>query len=171
MTSHAKHKTLLPGKKRISPSRKMDLSKALILRAKGNSFKDIAPLVGLKSGQAVSRSISNFLDAIPSDEQITLLDKLKINSLKGTLGRMIVGLNSEDKIENASLNNVAYALTQVNQALRLEQDKSTTNVAYADALSQLKRAKEDLKKLNDSNTSEADVVPEQPYTIPVVTQS
>jgi hypothetical protein len=88
---------------------------------------------------------------------------------------MAVALNDPGKIESASLNNVAYALTQVHGALRLEEGKSTSNLSYCDTLKALREAKDELKKLNESNTQilPAEVSPpkEEPYSIPIIRES
>lgn len=161
----------LKGKKRINIKRKMDLNKALILRAKGMSYNDIAPLTGVANGSVVRKGIENFLQSIPSDDILERLDKLKIPILKSTLGNLVSCLNDPDKIKMASLNNAAYAFTQVYNALRLEQGKSTANISYADSLAALKAAKNELKLLNESNTSVQTEEPEQEYVIPIIKET
>lgn len=168
MTSHAKCKTLLPGKKRISSKRKMDFNKALILRAKGNSYRDIAKQVGVSNGSVVRSAINNFLNALPDTDQLNRLDKLKIPVLKASLGNLLVAMNDPNKIQKASLNNAAYALTQVHTALRLEEGKSTSNVSYADTLRALKLAKEELRMLNESNGQVSGAEPQESFTIPII---
>jgi len=94
---------------------------------------------------------------------------MKVPLLKATLARTLNGLNDPDKMEKASLNNVAYALTQVHTALRLEEGKSTANVSYADALRELKAAKMELKNLNENNPpAAAGAEVPQTYNIPII---
>ena len=161
--------------KRHSPKRKMDLNKALILRSKGMSYTDIAHKVGVSNHSVVSKGIKNFLASLPSNEQLKELERLKIPILKATMSKMVVGLNDQDKMKAASLNNVAYAFTQVHTALRLEEGKSTSNVSYADSLKALKDAKEELRKLNESGPPAASIPPvvvsDPEYTIPIIMQS
>lgn len=161
----------LMGKKRVSSKRKMDLNKALILRAKGISYNNIAPLVGVSNGSVVRKGIENFLQSIPSDDILERLEKLKIPILKSTLGNLVSCLNDPDKIKSASLNNAAYAFTQVYNALRLEQGKSTSNISYADSLAALKAAKNELKLLNESNSQQDEEEPEGEYVIPVIKET
>lgn len=159
-----------PKRKRMSSPRKINLVKAVALRSRGMTYNDIAPLVGLApgNGQGVKKSIDSFLETLPDKETLERFESLKIPALQATMGKMIEGLNDSDKLSKASLNNVAYSLTQVNQALRLEQDKSTANIAYADALSALKQAKQELNKLNDIASERTAPVTEEPFTIPVI---
>jgi hypothetical protein len=159
-----------PKRKRLSLPRKINLPKAVALRSRGMSYNDIAPLVGLApgNGAGVRKSIDSFLSNIPDKETLERFETLKIPALQATMGKMIEGLNDFDKLSKASLNNVAYSLTQVNQALRLEQDKSTANIAYADALSALKQAKLELNKLNDISPERTAPECPEPFIIPVI---
>ena len=82
------------------------------------------------------------------------------------MGRISVDI--PDKLEKASLNNTAYALSQVHGALRLEQGQSTSNISYADALASLREAKTELKKLNESVQQETCAPAAEPEAIPII---
>ena len=50
---------------------------------------------------------------------------------------MVQAMMDPESIAKASLNNRAYAFTQVHNARRLEEGKSTSNVSYADFTRQM----------------------------------
>jgi len=137
------------GKRRV----KRNTIEALELHNNGVSCEKIAKLQGVSKATIV-RDISKLTELMPDNTVLDNLDKHKISLLKATLYNMLSGLNESDKMEKASLNNVAYALTQIHTALRLEEGKSTSNVSYADALRELKLAKKELSEINRSSARE-----------------
>ncbi len=161
---------IIKSKIKRKPKKDRNILQTLDLRKSGMSLKDIGDIQGVDR-QTVALDIARLNALIPNNSTIESLDKMKVPILKGTMLKLIEGMNSQDKLKDASLNNAAYAFTQVHTALRLEEGKSTSNVSYADSLRALKEAKEELKKLNDSNEDVVCVEPEPEYSIPIVRQS
>jgi len=141
---------------------KRNTIEALELHNNGVTCENIAKLQGVSKATIV-RDIRKLTEIIPHNTVLDKLEKHKISLLKTTLYNMLSGINDPDKMKSASLNNVAYALTQIHTALRLEEGKSTSNVSYADALRELKLAKKELSEINRSSPQEfhesADSIP------------
>jgi len=91
------------------------------------SYPQIAKLTG-KSIDTVHTCFHRFLDRLGSPADVEAYENSKKELLSLTEERLVATLTDPDKLEKASLNNVAYALTQVHTALRLEKGKSTSNI-------------------------------------------
>jgi hypothetical protein len=71
--------------------------------------------------------------------------------LKATEATLLSNLLNKDKLQKASLNNVAYAYQQVFNARRLESNQSTSNVSVS-IEARLRRALDSGKQHNSENT-------------------
>ncbi len=162
---------IIKSNRKRKPKKDRNILQTLDLRKSGMSLQDIGDIQGVDR-QTVALDIARLNKLIPNNTTIESLDKMKVPILKGTMLKLIEGLNSQEKMKDASLNNAAYAFTQIHTALRLEEGKSTSNVSYADSLRALKEAKEELKKLNNFNDAviKAELEPAE-YIIPIVRQS
>ena len=69
-----------------------------------------------------------FLKNLGTAADVESYENAKQQLLSHTEERLMATLLDEDKLEKASLNNVAYAFTQIHTALRLEKGKSTSNI-------------------------------------------
>jgi len=92
------------------------------------TYRQISDITGNTPG-GVHRAYQNFLDAIGTSEDIDTYANARTQLLNATEERLLATVLDQDKLEKASLNNVAYALTQVHTMRRLEQGRSTSNVA------------------------------------------
>ncbi len=93
----------------------------------GLSFKEIAKITGVTKS-AIHQRWHRLLSVLPNKQEIQTYIDNKPTVLQGAELAMVGSLLDQSKIKKASLNNVAYALTQVSQLRRLEEGKSTVNI-------------------------------------------
>jgi len=74
---------------------------------------------------------------VQSPEIIEQYQNSRANLLTSAELQMVQAMMDPESIAKASLNNRAYAFTQVHNARRLEEGKSTSNVSYADFTRQM----------------------------------
>lgn len=110
---------------RESKSRRIDRT-VLELRAKNVPVPAIAASVGL-SVPAVEVRISKLRNILQSMDKLDDWEKQKANLLSAAQHELLKSMLREDKLEKASVNNLAYALTQVHTATRLERNQATAN--------------------------------------------
>ena len=110
---------------------KVDLAIALEMRLKkGKTFQEIADFFHV-SPQAVHQRLRDFMTVIQSPEALQAFQNSKQDILSAVEFKLVSQLLDADKLKGASINNIAYALQNVFNMNRLEQDKSTSNVAHA----------------------------------------
>ena len=112
------------------------------------SYEQIGTLVG-SSRQNVQQRIRALIGDLPNNEEIQAVNDSFIPILKGIRSILSKNLVDSGKLKEASLNNVAYAFDKVNNAVRLEEGKSTQNVAYADMSREMKELDRDIRELQD----------------------
>lgn len=103
------------------------LSTILLNECKGVPRTISAEHFGL-THRAVNDVIEYFKPIFQEIEQVPRYRQVKSELLDAAELKMLKSLLSEDKIEKASLNNVAYAFQQVFQAGRLQRGQSTANI-------------------------------------------
>ena len=92
------------------------------------SFRQIADITGNTPG-GVHKSYQQLLDTLGTRHDIDAYSNARAQLLGAVEHRLVASIVDPDKLEKASLNNVAYALTQVHTMRRLEQGQSTNNIA------------------------------------------
>ena len=108
---------------------RIDLGQALELRFKKNStLQEIGDHFGV-TRQAVSRKLRAFMHLLSSEDGISAYREARRNLLTAAELKLMEAVVDKAKIKDASLNNAAYALKEVHNMRRLEEDKSTANVA------------------------------------------
>ena len=128
---------------------KVDKVRAIELKSAGEiTYDEIAKIQGV-TPQAIHKAIK---DLLPNDNT-QLYKQHKADILDNTALRMLIAVD-DDKIKDASLNNIAYAFGQINNAARLERGESTQNVAY-DARIISANIAELRQMLNDNNVIDA----------------
>ena len=112
-------------------SGKVDIAIALEMRfKKGKTLQEIADHFGVTTS-AVSQRLKNFMTILQDPEALKAWTNTKTEILSAVEIKLVSQLLNADKLKGASLNNVAYALQNVFNMNRLEQDKSTANIAHA----------------------------------------
>lgn len=111
---------------------KIDVAKALTLRLQRKlTFEEIASKFGV-SRQAVQQALDKFNKFIESPENTAAYQDNKAQLLDTAQFKILNELLDSEKLEKASINNLAYAYSQLDQSARLERGQSTANIAYAD---------------------------------------
>ena len=110
---------------------RVDVAIALELRLKkGKTIQEIADHFGVCK-QAVSQRLRAFMGILQTPDALKAYQNSKTDILSAVELKLVSQLLDGDKLKDASLNNVAYALQNVFNMNRLEQDKSTSNIALA----------------------------------------
>jgi predicted DNA-binding protein YlxM (UPF0122 family) len=104
---------------------------------KGLTMQQIADHFGVDKS-AVSRAIHGFLAILEKPESIQSYKKSKPNVLTAVEMRLVEELINPDKLKEASLNNVAYAMQQIHNILSQE-TKSGSIEGKASAVSAIFR--------------------------------
>ena len=113
---------------KLRRKRSLDLDKALKLRfVNGLTEPEIASYFGV-SKQAVNQQLMPFRKLMAGEGMLKTFENNYDRILTNVSMILISDMLDPAKREKASLNNVAYAFTQINQALRLHRGESTLNV-------------------------------------------
>jgi predicted DNA-binding protein YlxM (UPF0122 family) len=104
---------------------------------KNKTMQEIADHFGVDIS-AVSRAIRGFLTVLDNPESIQAYRKSKANILTSVEMKLVSALVNSDKLKDASLNNVAYALQQVSNILNQE-GKSGDQAGDSAAISAIHR--------------------------------
>jgi len=97
------------------------------------TFQEIADRMHV-SKSSVVRACHRLATLIPHPAQVEAYKNVKVELFNAVEQQLLASLMQPEKHEKASLNNVAYALTQVHTALRLETNQSTANVGIVSKL-------------------------------------
>ena len=100
------------------------------MRMAGASYPDIASVFGV-SKQAVCQAVKPLIDKIGDTGQLRAYQSHKADVLEGAQLALVGDLIDKDKRKKATLGNVAYAVRNLNDMIRLERDQATSNVAVA----------------------------------------
>ncbi len=138
-----KKKTLPPDSKTVSETNQsidnlddtldtthnsIDVIKALTLRVKNHlSYTEIANRMGVPRA-TVHHRLSRLFKLI---DDPTLTDAYRANKapiLEAVEMKLAAEMLDDDKLQKASLNNIAYSLSQVGNMVRLERNQSTGNI-------------------------------------------
>ena len=131
------HKSALAKALTVSPNRipidnqvkKFDVQEAVKLRFINKlTFQEIADKFGV-SPQAVFKRIRGLIEIINDPQLNQAYADNRAELLTGAERVLLSAVVDREKIKSASLNNAAYALRQVHDMRRLEQDLSTANIA------------------------------------------
>jgi len=112
------------------PEKKLtwDLGKAIELRlSRGLTYQEIADKLGV-GRTTVYDKVRRVLGLLDAPNLNKAYEKTRVETL-GAVERVMIGqLADPDKLEKASLNNVAYAFQQVHNARRLESNLATEHI-------------------------------------------
>lgn len=134
----------------IQPVAKIDLDKAVKLKfLHGNTDENIAKIFGT-SRQAVTKRLKPFHDILTDQGTLDTFRGNYTNILRNSSFTLMQALHDPDKIEAASLNNVAYAFNTVANHLRLEENKTTDNVGFQGLVAHIQKSADDLDNMKDA---------------------
>jgi len=110
---------------------KVDISLALKLKfVNGLTDSEIANQFGVTK-QAINQQLAPFRRLLAGEGLLNAYRQNFDKILENVSMELLFDLLDPAKRKSASLNNVAYAFTQINQALRLHRGESTLTVSYA----------------------------------------
>ena len=115
--------------------KRVDVSKALRLRMKGATYQEIADIQGV-SPQAIEQRLSSFISLIKDPEAVTAFRDSEAEILDAARLKLVKNLVEKADDEKASVNNLAYAFTQIHNATRLIRGESTSNISQLTAIIQ-----------------------------------
>jgi hypothetical protein len=137
----------------------VDLSQAVKLKfINGLTDPEIGRLQGVTK-QAINQALEPF--------KVLMSDNNTLKTFEDNYDRILTHVNMQlmsaildpVKIKKASLNNVAYAFTQINQALRLHRGESTATIDVHNSTTQLKDLEAKRQELLDQKRQIVDVTP------------
>jgi len=91
-------------------------------------LRQIGKLTGIPY-QTIHQALRPFDNIINKPESLQIYNNSRAEVLSAIEMELLVALADKERIQKASLNNVAYAFNQVHSARRLEQGLSTDNLA------------------------------------------
>jgi hypothetical protein len=113
---------------RTKNGKRIDIMQVIKLRdVNGLSYGQIGKHLGY-SVPHISRVYRKFKELLPSTEILTTYNDNRTSLLSGIELKLLEQLHKDDKLKDASLNNVAYTIGQVSSLRRLESGQSTANI-------------------------------------------
>ena len=136
---------------------KFDIGQALALRLNNAlSYQEIAEKLDV-SRQAVHQRLQPFIRALEDPQAIQAFERNEPHLISAAKLRIYTHILDDDTLKKASLNNLAYAYDKLNYVKRLEEDKSTANIAYADTKRMLQEYNKQLGIDPDNEDEEIDI--------------
>ena len=112
-----------------SRSKGTSLRTIVEMRLQGLSGSEIARRLGITK-QAVSKRLKGALGILDGDRLETYREN-RVAVLELLEEQILSEMVNPDRIKKASVNNLAYAFTQLHNARRLESNQSTANLSLA----------------------------------------
>jgi len=136
------------------------LANIVDMKLRGMTGVEIGKYFGV-SRQAIQQRLDGIWDKLDT-EKLEAYRANRVALLEASELEVLSWLVKNDKLEKASGNNLAYMLTQVHQARRLEAGESTQNVALHSIVEQLEREERERRSRRDVQPAEPqDVVIDQ----------
>jgi len=112
---------------------KIDITEAFKLRfQKHLTYKEIAERMGV-AAPSVHGALKRFLHILHNPEESATYEQNRAQILTAVEFRLVNQLVNKKKIKAASLNNIAYAVAQINNMIRLEKGQPTAITEHLDA--------------------------------------
>jgi hypothetical protein len=112
---------------------KIDLAEAFKLKFKNNyTYRMLADRYGVVPA-AVHGALKQFLNLMHSPEQSAVYEEKRAEILNAVEFRIVKQMVNKKKLKAASLNNLAYAASQINNMIRLEKGQPTSITESLDA--------------------------------------
>ena len=136
--------------KKFKKKPKIDTAKALQLRhTNGLTDAQIAKHFDC-TRQSVQRALKRFNKILLPASELQAYQEKKAGILESVEATLVCDLADTERRRKASLNNTAYALSQVANMTRLEKGLSTSNVAYVDMSNSLEEIQQQRKQLEET---------------------
>jgi len=117
----------------LNAYKKIDIAEAFKLRFKNNlSFRAIAEVFNCDPS-AVYKALEPFTKLIKNSQDTSIYETNKAGILNSVQFEIVKQMVNKDKLKSASLNNLAYAASQVDNMIRLEKGQPTSITESLDA--------------------------------------
>jgi IS30 family transposase len=117
-----------PGRELDRPHKKLDLIQAYKMRVFNRlSFAEIAKALSVPKS-TVHAALHRLNDLIPDPSQVAAYEAVEASVLTSAKARLLASCLDSDVIAKASLNNRAYAFSQVANHERLVKGQATSNI-------------------------------------------
>ncbi len=117
-----------PGRTLDHPRKPLDLVQAYKLRVVNRlSYAEIAKALNVPKS-TVHAALHRLTALVPDPEAVQAFEEVEVSILTSAKEKLLASLVDPDAIQKASLNNRAYAFSQVATHERLLKNKSTVNV-------------------------------------------
>lgn len=109
------------------------------------SHREIAEKMGINVNTVVN-SLSTIKKLLKEPATLRAYEGIRNQILSSAEMLLLEQIFDKEKLQKASINNVAYAFQQIFNARRLEEGQSTENISYADMSKRLEEIKEEIRK-------------------------
>lgn len=117
-----------PGRNIDRPRKQIDLVAAYKLRVQNRlSYAEIAKALNVPKS-TVHAALHRLNDLIPDPNAVAAFEAVEATILTSAKARLLASCLDEDSIQKASLNNRAFAFTQIANQERLIKGQSTSNI-------------------------------------------
>jgi transcriptional regulator with XRE-family HTH domain len=145
--------------KSIDKRVRFDVAKALKLRMENKlTYQEIADQLGV-SKQAIYDRLHKVSKLFNDPSIVNAIDSVAVPVMKSVQWTMLAEMLDPDRLKSASLNNIAYSFTQVNNARRLEEGQGIGIDFNVNVIQTLGDKTKDLRTMLESLSSTQDVVP------------
>lgn len=156
------NETVLPMPTETESRQPVDLLKAYKLRVQhGLSYGQIAETLG-QPRSSIHRALTDLCAILEDPDRLQHYHDARGSLLSAVEERLIGSLVDEEALSKSSLNNRAYAFTQIFNARRLEQGQSTTNLSIFGQIIQRAEAQLGSPLTSTVASSTASVAQEEP---------
>jgi predicted DNA-binding protein YlxM (UPF0122 family) len=143
---------LLPLDPNISDG--IDLSHVLKLRLiKKLSFQEIGKMYGV-SKQAISNKLKNFFDKLPDGNSLEAYKENRKELLSAIELKILSYIFDDEKLKSARLGELTVAYGVLFDKRRLEEGKSTSNIAYKEVTKEIEEIEKALREYKTGKTPE-----------------
>ena len=112
---------------------KINIPEAFKLRLRGWTFDQLAEKYGCNQSSVI-RSLDSLVKLVPNPELREAYQQSKAEVLESVQLTMMASLLQPAKMEKATLGNVAYAASKLDEMIRLERGQSTKNINVLSAI-------------------------------------
>ena len=110
------------------------------------SWAEIAR-IGNTSPTNVMQRYNKFIADLPDAEELALYQQQRVELLSHAELTLLKHIFDPKKLAKASINNLAYAFTQVFQARRLESNQSNLNISIAEVSNKRKKLEQEIESI------------------------
>ena len=130
--------------------KQLNVARALQLRhSNGLTDTQIARQMGFCRSTVIA-ALRKFNRILLPAVELQAYQEHKAGILESVEATLVCDLTDKSKRSKATLNNTAYALTQVSNMTKLEKGQATSNVAYVDMANSLEEIQQHRRQLEDA---------------------